>query len=96
MLYMKGEADAPQCGFSAYVVAVLNKLGVSFAHRNVLADQTLRQGIKDFGNWPTVPQLYVEGELLGGCDIVKSLYESGELAEIFRKKEFIAPKAANK
>ena len=96
VLYMKGEQDAPQCGFSGYVVAVLKKLGVPFAHRNVLLDSDLRQGIKDFGNWPTIPQLYLEGELLGGCDIVKNLYESGQLAAMMREKNLISSEAACK
>ncbi|MFT8885652.1 MAG: Grx4 family monothiol glutaredoxin, partial [Acetobacter papayae] len=70
MLFMKGDADFPQCGFSARVVQILNHLGVPFKTANVLADPSIRQGIKDFSNWPTIPQLYVKGEFIGGCDIV--------------------------
>lgn len=73
MLYMKGDANFPQCGFSARVVQVLKHLGVPFKTENVLADPELRQGIKDFSNWPTVPQLYIKGEFIGGCDIVTEM-----------------------
>jgi monothiol glutaredoxin len=82
VLYMKGTPVFPQCGFSAAVVQVLTHLGVKFKGIDVLADPSLRQGIKEFSNWPTVPQLYVKGEFVGGCDIVREMYESGELGEL--------------
>lgn len=82
LLYMKGNKDIPQCGFSAFVCGVLQKLNVTFEERNVLADNELREGIKRFSNWPTVPQLYVKGKFVGGCDIVKEMYSSGELQKI--------------
>ncbi len=83
VLFMKGTANAPMCGFSAAVVGILNKMGVQFKDVNVLADNELRDGIKAFTDWPTIPQLYVKGEFIGGCDIVKEMYESGELKELF-------------
>ena len=83
MLYMKGSADFPQCGFSARVVDILRSAGVEFQTRNVLESEELRQGIKEFSNWPTVPQLYVGGKFVGGCDIVNDLYEKGQLNEVF-------------
>ncbi|AZV38215.1 monothiol glutaredoxin, Grx4 family [Komagataeibacter xylinus] len=86
MLYMKGDANFPQCGFSARVVQVLKHLGVPFKTENVLADAELRQGIKDFSNWPTVPQLYVKGEFIGGCDIVTEMYQTGELEKLLTEK----------
>jgi monothiol glutaredoxin len=86
VLFMKGEAAFPQCGFSSLVVQVLSQLGVSFKDINVLDDSTLRQGIKDFSNWPTIPQLYVKGEFIGGCDIVREMYESGELQSLLEEK----------
>lgn len=79
LLYMKGTPDFPQCGFSARAVAALNACGAPFAFVNVLEDQEVREGIKQFSNWPTIPQLYVKGELVGGSDIVAEMYESGEL-----------------
>jgi monothiol glutaredoxin len=79
MLYMKGTAMFPQCGFSARVVQILTHLGVPFKTANVLEDAELREGIKQFSQWPTIPQLYVKGEFVGGCDIVTEMYESGEL-----------------
>jgi len=83
VLYMKGTPRMPQCGFSAMAVQVLQACGVSsFATVNVLADPEIRQGIKEFANWPTIPQLYVNGELIGGCDIATELHESGELQQI--------------
>ncbi|MCX8506626.1 MAG: Grx4 family monothiol glutaredoxin [Alphaproteobacteria bacterium] len=85
VLFMKGTPVMPQCGFSAAVVQVLTNLGVKFKGINVLEDAQLRQGIKDFANWPTIPQLYVKGEFIGGCDIVREIYASGELSEIFAK-----------
>ncbi|WP_028450512.1 MULTISPECIES: Grx4 family monothiol glutaredoxin [Chitinibacter] len=82
ILYMKGTPTFPQCGFSAGAVQVLKNLGVNFAAVNVLADPEIRQGIKEFANWPTIPQLYIKGEFVGGSDIMKELYASGELAEM--------------
>ena len=82
VLYMKGTPVFPQCGFSAAVVQVLTHLGVKFKGIDVLTDPSLRQGIKEFSNWPTIPQLYVKGEFIGGCDIVREMYGSGELQEL--------------
>ena len=79
VLFMKGTPEIPQCGFSGQVVQILNHLGVAFKGINVLEDADLRQGIKDFANWPTIPQLYIKGEFVGGCDIVRELFQSGEL-----------------
>jgi monothiol glutaredoxin len=79
LLFMKGTPVMPQCGFSAAVVHILSELGVKFKAVNVLADAEIRQGIKEFSNWPTIPQLYVKGEFVGGCDIVKEMFEQGEL-----------------
>ena len=84
VLFMKGTAAMPLCGFSATVVQILRELGVAFKDINVLADVQLRQGIKDFTNWPTIPQLYIKGEFVGGCDIVRELYSSGELQELLK------------
>jgi monothiol glutaredoxin len=86
VLYMKGTADFPQCGFSSLVVQVLAQLGVPFLAVNILEDNELRQGIKDFTNWPTIPQLYVKGEFIGGCDIVREMYDSGELQQLLNAK----------
>lgn len=86
MLFMKGDADFPQCGFSARVVQILNHLGVPFKTENVLADPAIRQGIKDYSNWPTIPQLYVMGEFVGGCDIVTEMFQSGELQTLLAEK----------
>ena len=86
MLYMKGTAMFPQCGFSARVVQILTHMGVPFATANVLEEPGLRDGIKQFSNWPTVPQLYVKGEFVGGCDIVTEMYQSGELATLMAEK----------
>ena len=83
MLFMKGIPDFPQCGFSAAVVQILNHMGVKFSSNDVLVDPELRQGIKEFSNWPTIPQLYVKGEFVGGCDIVREMFETGELEEFF-------------
>jgi monothiol glutaredoxin len=82
LLYMKGTPDFPQCGFSARVVAALRALDAQFAYVNIFEDPEIREGLKTFSNWPTFPQLYVKGELLGGCDIAVEMYESGELAEV--------------
>ena len=83
VLYMKGTKSMPQCGFSSRVAGVLNFMGVDFADVNVLADDDVRQGIKDYSDWPTVPQLYVKGEFVGGCDIVTEMTLSGELDTLF-------------
>jgi monothiol glutaredoxin len=82
VLYMKGTPVFPQCGFSAAVVQILTHMGVKFKGIDVLADPALRQGIKDFSSWPTIPQLYVKGEFVGGCDIVREMFETGELKEL--------------
>ena len=79
MLFMKGSPDFPQCGFSGRLVQILQACGVQFASADVLSDDNIRQGIKDFSNWPTIPQLYINGEFIGGSDIVTEMYESGEL-----------------
>ncbi len=86
MLYMKGNAMFPQCGFSARVVQILTHLGVPFHTANVLEDAGLRDGIKQFSNWPTIPQLYVKGEFVGGCDIVTEMFQSGELTTLLEEK----------
>ena len=83
VLFMKGTPVFPQCGFSAAVVQVLNAMGVKFNSVDVLTDPEVRQGIKEFSNWPTIPQLYVKGEFVGGCDIVREMFETGELSELF-------------
>jgi monothiol glutaredoxin len=86
MLYMKGTAMFPQCGFSARVVQILTHLGVPFKTANVLEDEELREGIKEFSQWPTIPQLYVKGEFVGGCDIVMEMFQSGELGTLLAEK----------
>jgi monothiol glutaredoxin, Grx4 family len=86
VLYMKGTPVFPQCGFSAAVVQVLSTVGVKFKGINILEDPGLRQGLKEYSNWPTFPQLYVKGELVGGCDIVREMYESGELQTLLADK----------
>ena len=86
-LFMKGTPDAPQCGFSMAVSNLLKILGVNFKGVNVLEDQSLREGIKIFSDWPTIPQLYIQKEFVGGCDIIKEMYESGELKKVFDDKE---------
>jgi monothiol glutaredoxin len=86
MLYMKGTAMFPQCGFSARVVQILSHLGVKFATANVLEDPDLRDGVKQFSNWPTIPQLYIKGEFVGGCDIVTEMFQSGELETLLAEK----------
>ena len=88
-LFMKGTPDSPQCGFSMAVSNILKHLNVKFKGVNVLEDQNLRQGIKDFSDWPTIPQLYVKGEFIGGCDIIKDMFESGELKKVFEEKKII-------
>lgn len=85
-LFMKGTPTFPQCGFSATVVSILDHLGVEYESVNILEDPELRQGIKDFSNWPTVPQIYLKGEFLGGCDIAKEMFQSGELKSLLVEK----------
>ena len=86
VLYMKGTPVFPQCGFSAAVVQCLSHMGVKFKGIDILTDPSLRQGIKEFSQWPTIPQLYVKGEFVGGCDIVREMYQSGELQEMLKTK----------
>jgi monothiol glutaredoxin len=86
VLFMKGTPVFPQCGFSAAVVQILTQLGVKFKGIDVLSDPAVRQGIKDFSSWPTVPQLYVKGEFVGGCDIIREMYENGELQDFLKEK----------
>ncbi len=86
VLYMKGSPVFPQCGFSATVVQILSQIGVKFKGVDVLTDPGLREGIKAFSDWPTIPQLYVKGEFVGGCDIIREMYEAGELQEMFKSQ----------
>lgn len=86
VLFMKGTADMPQCGFSSMVVRILDHMGVDYYDVNVLADEDIRQGVKEFANWPTIPQLYVGGEFVGGCDIVREMFQTGELKQLFYEK----------
>ena len=86
VLFMKGNKQMPQCGFSMQVTQILNHLGVDFKDINVLEDMGVREGVKAFSNWPTVPQLYVKGEFVGGCDIAREMFEAGELQELLSAK----------
>ena len=86
VLFMKGTPNFPQCGFSAQVVEILHHVGVSFVGVNVLEDPDVRQGIKDFSSWPTIPQLYVKGQFVGGCDITRELFQNGDLQAQFEKE----------
>ena len=86
ILYMKGTPDFPQCGFSSVVVQVLGHLNVPYVAVDVLQNPDVRQGIKEYSNWPTIPQLYVKGELVGGCDIVREMFQTGELTQLFQDK----------
>ena len=88
-LFMKGVPDAPQCGFSMTVSNILKHLNVNFKGVNVLDDQNLRQGIKEYSDWPTIPQLYIKGEFIGGCDIVKELFENGDLTKLIKEKKIL-------
>ena len=88
-LFMKGTPESPQCGFSMAVSNILKHLKVNFIGINVLEDENLRQGIKEFSDWPTIPQLYVVGEFIGGCDIIKEMFEKGELQDLFKKKNLL-------
>ena len=91
-LFMKGTPDAPQCGFSMAVSNILKILEVKFKGINVLENEQLRQGIKEFSEWPTIPQLYIKKEFVGGCDIIKEIYENGELKKIFENKKIVFKK----
>ena len=88
-LFMKGVPEAPQCGFSMAVSNILKHLNLNFKGINVLENESLRQGIKEYSDWPTIPQLYIKGEFIGGCDIIKELFEKGELKEILKNKNLI-------
>ncbi|MCL2429046.1 MAG: Grx4 family monothiol glutaredoxin [Alphaproteobacteria bacterium] len=90
VLFMKGVPAAPQCGFSAAVVQTLSRMGVPFATVDVLQDPFIRDGIKEFSQWPTIPQLYVKGEFVGGCDIVREMFQAGELQTLFTEKGIFA------
>lgn len=94
VLFMKGTKSMPQCGFSSRVAGVLNFMGVEFADVNVLADEEIRQGIKDYSDWPTIPQLYVKGEFVGGCDIITEMTLSGELDQLLEAKGVTFDKVA--
>ncbi|HWD48894.1 MAG TPA: Grx4 family monothiol glutaredoxin [Rhizomicrobium sp.] len=93
LLYMKGTPVFPQCGFSAATVGILTNLGVKFKSVDVLKDPEIRQGIKEFSNWPTIPQLYVKGEFVGGCDILKEMYEADELGPFLAEKGIVLENA---
>ena len=88
-LFMKGTPDAPQCGFSMAVSNVLKHLKIDYKGINILEDENLRKGIKEFSDWPTIPQLYVKEEFIGGCDIIKEMFEKGELEQLFKKKNLL-------
>ena len=85
VLFMKGTKEMPQCGFSSRVAGVLNYMNIDYRDVNVLADEAVRQGIKEFSDWPTIPQLYIKGEFVGGCDIMKEMYQTGELQELLKE-----------
>src|SRR5579871_6753579 len=89
VLFMKGNIDFPQCGFSTVVVNILQKFVVNFRDIDVLKDQDIREGIKQFSDWPTIPQLYIKGEFIGGCDIVREMYENGDLQKLLLDKNLI-------
>ena len=89
VLFMKGTAEFPKCGFSSTVVQILNHLGAKCLGVNILEDQDMRQGIKDYTNWPTLPQLYIKGEFIGGCDIVKEMFQAGELKALLMEKQIV-------
>jgi monothiol glutaredoxin len=86
VLFMKGTADQPQCGFSNQVVRILDHMGVDYHDVNVLADDSIRESVKAFASWPTIPQLYVKGEFIGGCDIIREMFQTGELKSLFDEK----------
>jgi monothiol glutaredoxin len=89
VLFLKGTAEIPMCGFSGLVVTILNRLNLQFTDVNILEDSELRQGIKDYSDWPTIPQLYIKGEFIGGCDIVRDMYEKDELQKLLKSKALI-------
>jgi monothiol glutaredoxin len=89
VLYMKGSTDFPQCGFSSVTVQVLKKFNVPFQDVDVLADTEIREGIKKFSDWPTIPQLYIKGEFIGGCDIIREMHDSGEFEQLLKDKKII-------
>lgn len=89
VLYMKGSKDFPACGFSATVVQILKNLNVDFVDIDILRDPEIRQGVKDFSDWPTIPQIYIGGEFVGGCDIIKEMFQAGELQEMLKEKGLI-------
>ncbi|KEC56759.1 Grx4 family monothiol glutaredoxin [Bartonella rochalimae] len=93
VLFMKGTPSSPQCGFSGQVVQILNYLGVNYKGVNILTSNELRQGIKDYSNWPTIPQLYIKGEFIGGCDIVKEMFQNNELQELLKKRSITFTKS---
>ena len=93
VLFMKGSKDFPQCGFSSQVTQMLNHMGVEYKDVNVLDDASIRDGIKSFTNWPTIPQLYVKGEFVGGCDIIREMFQQGELAQLMDEKHVAYDKA---
>ena len=96
VLFMKGSPVFPQCGFSAAVVQILSHLGVKFKGVDVLADPSIRQGIKEFSEWPTIPQLYVKGEFVGGCDIIREMFETGELQQVLERKRRPGPRLGSR
>jgi monothiol glutaredoxin len=89
VIFMKGTPDFPQCGFSAAVCSIFDNLGIEFKGINILLDDNLREAIKEYSDWPTLPQIYIKGNFLGGCDIAKEMYESGELEELLKEKGII-------
>ena len=89
ILFMKGSQEIPLCGFSARVVAILNHLNLQFVDVNILEREEMRQGIKDYSDWPTIPQLYIKGDFIGGCDIVKEMFETGELQKLLQEKSLL-------
>jgi monothiol glutaredoxin len=95
VLFMKGTPQFPMCGFSAQVVQILDHLGVTYKGLNVLESDDLRQGVKSYSNWPTIPQLYVKGEFVGGCDIIREMFQAGELLDLFKDKGVVVKEAAS-
>ena len=90
VVFMKGTAAMPMCGFTATVIQILNQLNIPFKDVNVLIDPALRQGVKDYTNWPTIPQLYIKGEFISGCDIVHEMFQNGELQSLFKQKQLLS------
>lgn len=89
VIFMKGTADFPQCGFSSMVVSIMRKMNVNFRDINILSSEELRSGIKEFSEWPTIPQVYIKQEFIGGCDILREMYENGDLAKLLRKEDIL-------